>query len=92
MGESLACSALERLLSNQRPLTSNSRTRPYKYNVHTAPQVPPRTEIRLATGRTENGWPLNDAQRPTSRAVRVAINMGYNRVRGIVGTSRETVA
>jgi hypothetical protein len=57
MGESLACSALERLLSNQRPLTSNSRTRPYKYNVHTAPQVPPRTEIRFATGEQRMDGP-----------------------------------
>jgi hypothetical protein len=78
----------------EQPAASNLQQSHAAVQVQRAHRAPGATPHRdsFRHGRTENGWPLNDAQRPTSRAVRVAINMGYNRVRGIVGTSRETVA
>jgi hypothetical protein len=55
MGESLGCSALERLLSNQRPDTCTSRQHPCKFNVHTAPQV----RASLLRWYLKPGWEQN---------------------------------
>jgi hypothetical protein len=47
--------------------------------------------MRVGLARGDRERPLNDAQRPHSRIVRVALDTGFNRVRGLGGCG-ETAA